>query len=38
MKEKSKTLSNIDSTIKSDENNNKSSFKVNNNVLYLTNY
>ena len=37
MKEKSKTLSNIDLTIKSDENNNKSSFKVNNNVLYLTN-
>jgi hypothetical protein len=37
MKEKSKTLSNIDSNIKSDENNNKSTFKVNNNVLYLTN-
>jgi hypothetical protein len=37
MKEKSKTLNNIDSTIKSDENNNKSSFKVNNNILYLTN-
>jgi hypothetical protein len=37
MKEKSKTLSNLDSTIKSDEKNNKSSLKVNNNILHLTN-
>ncbi len=37
MKEKSKTLSNLDTTIKSDEKNNRSSFKVNNNILYLTN-
>ena len=37
MKEKSRTLSNLDTTIKSDEKNNRSSFKVNNNVLYLTN-
>ena len=36
MKEKSKTLNNLDTTTKSDENNNKSSFKVNNNVFYLT--
>jgi len=35
MKEKSKTLNNLNTTIKSDENNNKSSFKVNNNVFYL---
>jgi len=37
MKEKSRTLSNLDTTIKSDEKDNRSSFKVNNNAFYLTN-
>lgn len=36
MKEKSKTLNNLDSTVGTDEKSNKASLKVNNIILYLT--